>query len=526
MQPMPRAGGVRAFSHLPEPVRVQADFEGPLSTRPATPAGRPRPYVGPEADVEANDDQDTFHAPVPDSDHADDTRAYEYQDDTPWHQPRITAQDLPPQSHDEDAHGSSLNRPTRSSGFDNAHSAERSISSTRDSGFSPSPLDFRDAFHSPTPDSPAGQAPAQDNRPALPGGRLFERRLTPGHRSLADTAESYDLVDRTQGGPSSRPAFQTLAAASQPPGKPQIPLIQPDASGRKDPLAPPPPKQDTPKPDTGGRSDTKTPPPQQKPNPTPAPPAQASPPAPSTAGPQNGRSNMTVDDDKNTPFAATVRSAMERELKDSPSSAALLNAVKGLPNKIRIVPKIAGQANTTLLADGTIVISVNTRDMTGATMSHELAHAIQQAVYYNTLKELAQKGEDPKKKETIDKAVQAGRDALHQVLPVQNKSDQGQEFKENEAMRGGHVVNAEHTAAEIGARIGENSTLSPDEIAEMFWLEQKKKEDSKHINNGLIIPKGTKYGDYDYGPVLKSLGHGVTREHLDKARKKVIPNGW
>ena len=228
---------------------------------------------------------------------------------------------------------------------------------------------------------------------------------------------------------------------------------------------------------------------------------------------------------------------MEREMNDSPSSATLLDAVKKLPNRIKIVPKIAGEANTTLQADGTIVISVNTRNMTSATLSHELSHAIQQAGYYNTRDTLLKQREaerakgTPKEKqkrddEIIKEAVQAGRDALNGVLPLQNKNDQGQEFKENEAMRAGHIVNAEHTAAEIGARIGDTSSMSPDEIAEMFWLEQKKKEDSKHMNNGLIIPKGTKYGDYDYAPVLKSLGHGVTREHLDKARKKVIPNGW
>mgnify|MGYP000137214329 CR=1 FL=1 len=512
MQPMPRAGGVRAFSHLP--VRDNpAASTGPF--REASPRGGIVPIPPRSASSTSpalSKPEDLDDSPPPgteaDTDHDDapetDTGPHEPEDSRPWYMPRISAKDLPAPHPGEDAPGSSMNRPSPKS------------------------------WGNPAQDSSTEQAPAQGNGPSLPYGRLFERLLTPGFQiattgqpqDLTGKAELHDLADRTQGGPTSPSPFQPLAAAGQPPGKTQIPLIQPDASGKKDPLAPPPPKKDTPKPDTGGKSGTKTPPPQQKPNPTPAPPAQGSPPSPSTTGPQNGRSNMTVDDDKNTPFAATVRSAMERELKDSPSSAALLNAVKGLPNKIKIVPKIAGQANTTLQADGTIVISVNTRDMTGATMSHELAHAIQQAVYYNTLKELAKKGEDPKKKETIDKAVQAGRDALHQVLPLQNKSDQGQEFKENEAMRGGHVVNAEHTAAEIGARIGDNSTLSPDEIAEMFWMEQKKKEDSKHMNNGLIIPKGTKYGDYDYGPVLKSLGHGVTREHLDNARKKVIPNGW
>lgn len=227
---------------------------------------------------------------------------------------------------------------------------------------------------------------------------------------------------------------------------------------------------------------------------------------------------------------------MERELQNSPSSAQLLDAVKKLPNNIQIVPKIAGQANTTLMADGTIVISVNTRDMTGATLSHELSHAIQQAAYYNMRDRLLKEREverakgTPKDKQKQDddiikEAVQAGRDALNKVLPVQNKTDQGQEFKENEAMRSGHIVNAERTAADLGAKIGPNAGLTPDEIAERFWKEQLKKEDSKHMNNGLIIPKGTKYGDYDFAPVLKSLGNGVTLEHLKRARQKLIPNG-
>ena len=77
-QPMLRAGGVRAFSHL-APARRLADSSVPLSTRPVTPVGRPRPYTDPE----------------------DDSRAHEYSDDTPWHRPRITAQDLPPPYHDD-----------------------------------------------------------------------------------------------------------------------------------------------------------------------------------------------------------------------------------------------------------------------------------------------------------------------------------------------------------------------------------------------------------------------------------------
>ena len=382
-----------------------------------------------------------------------------------------------------------------------------------------------------TPAAPAWAAAAAAHAKRAPAADAGE-----GHNDQApDKGGLQNLVYRTQGRPSPPSQFQTLAAAPQRPGQTKVTPIQPATPGKSNPLAPSLPRKDALKPGTGSgpspsqpgsNNNTKEAPQKQKPNPAPAPPAQGNTSSSSTTGSQNKQSNMTINDDKNSPFAATVRSAMDREMKDSPASAALLKAAKELPNKIKIVPKIAGEANTTLQADGTIVISVNTRNMTSATMSHELSHAIQQATYHNTLKELAQKGEDPKKKETIDKAVQAGRDALNQVLPLQNKRDQGQEFKENEAMRAGHIVNAERTAAEIKTKIGDTSSMSPDEIAEMLWKEQLKKEDSMHINNRMIIPKGTKYGGYDYAPVLNSLGNGVTREHLEKARKKLLPSGW
>ena len=73
VQPMLRAGGVRAYSHLP-PARSLADSSGPLSTRPATPVGRPRPHDDPD------DDQDTDHDEAP-------AAHDEYEDDTPWYMP-------------------------------------------------------------------------------------------------------------------------------------------------------------------------------------------------------------------------------------------------------------------------------------------------------------------------------------------------------------------------------------------------------------------------------------------------------
>jgi len=144
-------------------------------------------------------------APPPEADSApeDDTAPQDHADDRPWYMPRITAQDLPPQDHPEDAHAPApkpRENTTRSSRFDGAPPADRSTSRTRSSSFSPSPHDLRDDLHSPAPDSPAGKAPAQDNRPALPGGRLFEQRSAP---------ESF-LMQQMGKGPSGPPPQQRL----------------------------------------------------------------------------------------------------------------------------------------------------------------------------------------------------------------------------------------------------------------------------------------------------------------------------
>ncbi len=205
-QPPPRAGGVRAFSHLPvrdNPAPSTGTLRedsprGEIAPRPprsATPSTS-RPPMS-----EAQDD-----APPPEADSApeDDIAPQDHADDSPWYMPRITAQDLPPQDPPENAHAPSpkpWENTTRSSGFDDAPPADRS---THSSGYSPTPQDLRDAFHSPTPDSPAGEAPAQDISPAMLRGRIFEKRLPPGFRSqgtgelpgLADKLEYHDLVYR------------------------------------------------------------------------------------------------------------------------------------------------------------------------------------------------------------------------------------------------------------------------------------------------------------------------------------------
>ncbi|MCX6847942.1 MAG: hypothetical protein NTY98_03385 [Verrucomicrobia bacterium] len=202
-QPMPRAGGVRAFSHLPvrdnpapstSPLREDSPRGeiGPIPPRSATPTS-PAPTR-----MEDQDDP-----PPSEANPEHDTTPQDHADDRPWYMPRITTQDLPPQDHDEDANAPSpkpWENTTRSSGFNGAPPADRSTSSTRTSGFSPSPQDLRDAFHSPTPDSTTREASAQDSRPALTRGRIFEKRSAPAAFLMQQMAK----------GPSGPPPQQRL----------------------------------------------------------------------------------------------------------------------------------------------------------------------------------------------------------------------------------------------------------------------------------------------------------------------------
>lgn len=218
MKPMPRAGGVRAFSHLPQPVRAQADASplwgrgmAPLPPRSASPTS-PAP-----SDLRDQDDPPPPEAGLDDAPDA----AQEPEDSRPWYMPRLSAKDLLPQGHDEDTPEPSLNgpalkpweKPARSSGFDGTQPEGRSTTSPRSSGFSPSPQDLRDAFQSPAPGSPVGQTPAQDNRTALLGGRLFEQRSAPAAflmQKMGKTASGLSQQQRLQGSP------QALAAQPQP----------------------------------------------------------------------------------------------------------------------------------------------------------------------------------------------------------------------------------------------------------------------------------------------------------------------
>ena len=173
VQPMRWSGSVRAFSHLPVK-RAAGDHAGassprrgivPIPPRAAAPTGpEPSPLGDQDDPPPPEADADPAHEPNAD------TSPHEPEVSRPWYMPRISAKDLPAQDQVEDETAPSLNPPTsnpwenpaRSPGSDYTYHAARSAACPRANGL---PL--------------APQAPAQNNTPALPYGRLFEKRSTP-----------------------------------------------------------------------------------------------------------------------------------------------------------------------------------------------------------------------------------------------------------------------------------------------------------------------------------------------------------
>ncbi|MFZ2282157.1 MAG: hypothetical protein WAW39_30455 [Prosthecobacter sp.] len=423
--------------------------------------------------------------------------------------PRITAQDLPPQAHPEDAHAPGLNNST---------------SSTRISGFSPSPQDLHDAFHSPTPDSPVGKDPVQDNRPALPRGRLFEKRGAP-------EAFLMQHLGKGASGPSSQQRLQGSQGA--------IAAQQQQVRGAN------PPAQ-------GGRLIAQQQAPAQAQSPA-AGPAQNAPAAPQP--PATGMENQAQqhpykinEADENAEFVLTdkatklpfrkgvkfgehARSIMNEELAYSPTAMKLLKMACSLSGKNVIIKKIpSGEAYNQIGPDGTITVFVNPDTLRPGTLSHEIAHSIQNWTLIQGMR--GKTGIDGTQ---IKEAKEAGRKALNEIAPVMEKDDDLDDSKENEAMRASHIVKAEITAAEIRAQIDAMKKSDPDryftliknpaEVAKMFWEKQLEKEDAKHIDNKARIPKGTGYGLYDFEHVLKLLGHGVSWRHLTAMRVQRT-KGW
>ncbi|MCX6847843.1 MAG: hypothetical protein NTY98_02885, partial [Verrucomicrobia bacterium] len=359
-QPMPRAGGVRAFSHLPVrdnpapstgPLREDSPRGeiGPIPPRSATPSTSGSPMSEP---------QDDAPPPEADSDPEDDTAPQDHADDRPWYMPRITAQDLPPQDHPEDAHATSpkpWENTSPNSRFDAAPHADRSTSSN---GFSPSPQNLRDDFHATTPDSPTREAPAQDSRPALTRGRIFEQRSAPA---------AFLMQQQSKGasGSTSRQRLQVsqqaLAAQPQPvrgttpPANGNTPAAQPQALAQA-----------------------------QRPAANPAQNAPAAP-QPPTGGPavkQAQTPQFQVDEaDENTQFDLTdqdtgkllqtgvkfgdhARSVINEEIENSPVAIAALNRARELSKKNVVVHLTNDeQATPRIGLDGTIHIYVNPKTL-------------------------------------------------------------------------------------------------------------------------------------------------------------------
>ena len=200
-------------------------------------------------------------------------------------------------------------------------------------------------------------------------------------------------------------------------------------------------------------------------------------------------------------FAAAAQAQLNGETGGSPTARSLQVAAHSLPNKIKVIPQtLSNPAETTTGKDGTVTIRYNPRVKTDATMSHELAHVIQQGTSHNVREEKL-KANGTLTGPDIDASTEAGRNALNKIVPVKSAKDVGQEYKENEAMRVSNIVNAERTATNMKDLPEDKKT------ADEFWKQQRPKESVQHQNNQSRMPKGTEYGGYDFKYVKEATGH-------------------
>ena len=207
-------------------------------------------------------------------------------------------------------------------------------------------------------------------------------------------------------------------------------------------------------------------------------------------------------DDDDPEFVEHVSQAMHGEAGESPVAAALLAHVGALPNKVCVKRRDRGLSYTSTDKDGHITVYINPHEMTGATLSHELGHVVQQAHAFHTLQKIHAAGREPSDAD-VDEAVMAGRHALHQIVPVVDERDAGQDHKENEAMRISNIVNAERTAT--GMQGLPEARRTPNE----FWSRQSPKQSAaRHQNNQQPMPEGSWYGKYDFHHVKRCLGGG------------------
>ncbi|WP_395740581.1 hypothetical protein [Prosthecobacter sp.] len=199
-------------------------------------------------------------------------------------------------------------------------------------------------------------------------------------------------------------------------------------------------------------------------------------------------------------FAAAARAALVEEAAESPVAAALQRAAARLNVSIQLKRK--GLAETLTDRAGHTTIYYNPFARTGATMSHELAHAIQQAAFHEVIQAVEKSGRKAEAKD-IERAIKAGRDALDRVVPVKCGKDRGDDYKENEAMRVSRIVNAERAATRMKGLPKEKRT------AREFWRQQGPQEmDRQHQDNERPLPRGTEHGRYEHRYVKGVLGRG------------------
>jgi hypothetical protein len=210
-------------------------------------------------------------------------------------------------------------------------------------------------------------------------------------------------------------------------------------------------------------------------------------------------------------FAAAAHAAMAEEAAASPVAAALREAAGRL--NVTVQHKKQGLSETLTDKDGHTTIHFNPEARTGATMSHEFSHAIQQAAFHEAIQAVRKSGRTPNARE-IESAIQAGRDALNRIVPVKSGADRGQDYKENEAMRVSGIVNAERTASEMRGLPEAQRSLGE------FKRRQGAKEGRpQHQDNARPLPPGTERGRYDYRYVKAALGLDAQGRKLPKQGK-------
>ncbi|MFZ2282011.1 MAG: hypothetical protein WAW39_29710, partial [Prosthecobacter sp.] len=167
---------------------------------------------------------------------------------------------------------------------------------------------------------------------------------------------------------------------------------------------------------------------------------------------------------------------------------------------ITVKPQERGMSQTVTDEGGHVTIHLNPSALTGATLSHELAHVIQQVHTHHALQH-HQRQRRQITRADLEDAIMAGRDALHQIAPVKDERDPGPEHKENEAMRVSNIVHAERTAAQM-----QNLPAAQRTPAEFRRRQSRCESSSKHQHNHHPLPPGSLYGGYDFHHVKQLLG--------------------